>query len=108
MALVPKRSLLIGGALAGVLVLYVLGTQNRPEEGGGEPAANSTQCRVTVTADALNVRAAPAADAQRVGRYTRGTQVDADRVVENGFRKIGENRWVATEFIQPLPGRDCG
>jgi hypothetical protein len=107
MALVPKRSLLIGGVLAGALVLYVLGNGARPNE-SGEPASNPTQCRVTVVADALNVRAEPDANSERVDKIPRGTQIDADKVVENGWRKIGENRWVSAEYIEPVPGRDCG
>jgi hypothetical protein len=72
------------------------------------PAANTTQCRVTVNADVLNVRAAPAAGSAKVGQLTRGQETDADKVVQAGFRKIGDNRWIATDFAQPLSGRDCG
>lgn len=107
MALMPKRSVLIGGALAGVVVLYVLGSQTRPSE-GSEPTSNPTQCRVASTVDGLRVRSAPGLDGAIVARLDRGQEADADKVVQNGFRKLGENRWVSAEFITPLPGRDCG
>ena len=105
--LAPKRTMIIGGALAGVLALYVAGMAKQHNE-NTSPAANTTQCRVTVNADVLNIRAAPAASAAKVGQLTRGQQTDADKVVQNGFRKLGENRWISAEFATPLSGRDCG
>ena len=105
--LAPKRTLVIGGVLAAVLVLYVLGSDKQRNQTSGQ-TQNPTQCRVTVTADVLNVRAAPDVKAQIVGKFTRGQETDADKVVQAGFRKIGDNRWIATDFAQPLSGRDCG
>lgn len=105
--LAPKRTLIIGGALAAVLVLYVLGSEQKRNQ-GTEPAANTNQCRVTVTADGLRVREAPSLDAKVVGRFSVGNETDADKVVQNGFRKLGDKRWVSTEFIKPVSGRDCG
>jgi hypothetical protein len=105
--LAPKRTLVIGGALAAVLVLYVLGSEQKRDQ-NTEPAAGSTQCRVTVTADGLRVREAPSLEARIVGRFALGNETDADRVVQNGFRKISDNRWVSAEFVKPLAGRDCG
>jgi hypothetical protein len=105
--LAPKRTLIIGGVLVAVLVLYVLGSDKQRSQNSTQPQ-NTTQCRVTVTADVLNVRAAPDATAQIVGKLTRGQETDADKVVQAGFRKVGENRWIATDFAQPLSGRDCG
>ena len=104
--LTPKRSLIIGGSLAAVLVLYVLGSAKQRSEGSA-PAVNTTQCRVLVTADVLNIRSAPALDGAVVGKLSGGQQADADKFVQNGFRKLGENRWVSTDFVKPLPGRDC-
>ncbi|HEV8555504.1 MAG TPA: SH3 domain-containing protein [Actinophytocola sp.] len=104
--LAPKRTLVIGGVLAAVLVLYVLGS-DKQQNNNSSPTGNTTQCRVSVTADVLNVRAAPDVTAQIVGKFTKGQETDADKVVQAGFRKIGENRWIATDFAQPLSGRDC-
>jgi hypothetical protein len=108
MALAPKRTLVIGAGLVGVLALYVLGNQNGEQGAGSSPAANPSQCRVTVTADVLNVRAAPDATSERVGAFRRGAETVAEKVVENGFRKLGDNRWVSAQYIQAMPGHDCG
>ena len=61
-----------------------------------------------MTADVLNVRAAPDAKAQIVGKLTRGQETDADKTVQAGFRKVGDNRWISADFARPLSGRDCG
>lgn len=108
MAWTQKRTFAVGGLLAGVLVLYVLGSEKqRTGSGTGtEPAANTAQCRVTVTADVLNIRAAPDLAAKVVDKFNRGNEINADRTVQNGFRKIGENRWISTQFIKPMT--DCG
>lgn len=111
MAWTQKRTFAVGGVLLGVLVLYVLGSEKQRNESGtpgSEPAANPGQCRVTVTADVLNIRAAPDLGAKIVDKFNRGQQTDADRTVQNGFRKIGENRWISTRYISPMSGRDCG
>jgi hypothetical protein len=105
--LAPKRTLVLGGALIAVLVLYVLGSEKKRED-TTQPAANPSQCRVTITVDGLRVREAPNTEAKIVGRFNRGNETDADKLVQNGFRKIGDNRWVSAEFTQPLSGRDCG
>jgi hypothetical protein len=105
MALAPKKTVVIGAGLAAVAILYVLGSEQKRNE--TQPAANSTQCRVSVTVDGLRVREQPSVDAKIVGRFDRGAETNADKLVQNGFRKIGENRWVSTEFVQPVSGRDC-
>ena len=101
-----KRTLAVIASVAGVLLLYVTGPKEVPD--GTERVANPTQCRVTVIADVLRVRAAPDLNAPIVDRFKRDAVTDADKVVENGFRKVGENRWAAEEFLTPLPGHDCG
>jgi hypothetical protein len=108
--LLPKRTLVIGGVLVAVGVLYILGAdkQHNQQGQGTSPTANSAQCRVSVTADILNVRATPALNGTIVGKLQRGQESDADKVVQNGFRKLADNRWVSTDFTKPLTGRDCG
>ncbi|HEV2782037.1 MAG TPA: SH3 domain-containing protein [Actinophytocola sp.] len=98
---------MIGAAVVGVLVLYVLGSETRPDQDAGS-TANPSQCRIASTVDGLRVRSAPTLDSAIVDRLNSGDETDADKVVENGFRKIGEGRWVSAEFTRPLPGRDCG
>jgi hypothetical protein len=109
----PKRTLIVIAVLVGVIVLYVLGSDkqgpNSAAPGGGTaPAANATQCRVTVTADVLKVRAAPDAKSAQVGSYKQNAEIDADKLVQNGFRKLGEGKWVSNDFVKPMQGRDCG
>lgn len=105
--LAPKKAIVIGGVLVAVLVLYVLGSEKRRND-TASPTANTNQCRVTVTADVLRVRDEPLPSARVVDRLTKGQETDADKVVQNGYRKIGDNRWVSVDFAQPLSGRDCG
>jgi hypothetical protein len=108
----PKRTLIVIAVLVGVIVLYVLGSDKQSpgsaSPGGAAPAANATQCRVTVTADVLKVRAAPDVKAAQVGSYKQNAEVDADKLVQNGFRKLGEGKWVSNQFVKPMQGRDCG
>ena len=106
MAGLSKRTLMIVAGGVGVIAIYVMGDERQP--GAAEPAADPAQCRVTVTADVLNVRAAPALDAPVVGKYLRDAETDADKLVENGFRKLGDERWAASEYLAPKSGHDCG
>lgn len=100
--LLPKRTLLIGGALVGVVSMYSMGV-----ESPNAPASSAAKCRVSVTADVLNVRAAPDGHADIVGKFKQGAETDALPTVQNGFRMLGPNRWASAQFLQPLPGRTC-
>jgi hypothetical protein len=100
-----RRAMTLIGGGAAVLALYVYGDDARPQD--AVAAANPAQCRVTVTADVLNVRSAPAQSAPKVGSFLKGAETNADKVVENGYRKISENRWAANEFLTPMQGHDC-
>jgi hypothetical protein len=108
----PKRTLIVIAVLVGVIVLYVLGSNKQAQDASNAspaaPAANASQCRVTVTADVLKVRATPDVKAQQVGSYKQNAQVDADKVVQNGFRRLSEGHWVSNDFVKPVEGRDCG
>jgi hypothetical protein len=95
--------ILIGGG-AGLLAI-VYGGDKQPQDAAA--AVNPAQCRVTVTADVLNVRAAPALDAPIVGKFRKDAETDADKVVENGFRKIANDKWASDEFLAPKAGHDC-
>ena len=101
-----KRTLVIVGVLVAVLVLYVLGSAKKQDN--ATPAADANQCRVTVTADVLRVHAGPELASKVVDRLTKGQETNADKQVQNGFRKLGDSRWVSVDFAQPLAGRDCG
>lgn len=105
-----KRTLVAVVLLAGVGLLYVQGSDQRREEGrdGAPASSNTSQCRIASTEDGVRVRSAPAIDpANIVDELAAGEEVDADKVVQNGFRKLAEGRWVSVDFAKPLEGRDC-
>ncbi len=109
--LTGKRTLVAGALLVGVLWLYAMGSEKRREEGtdGSETSVTTTQCRVESTVDGLNIRSAPAVAANNVvGELNLGDQSDAEKVVQDGFRKLAEDRWVSAEFVKVVEGRDCG
>lgn len=101
---IPKKTLIMLGLLVGVVVIFALGSdqQSSGAEGG------SSECRVTVTADILNVRAGPGLDAEIVGKYRQDAEAEASTKVQNGFRQLSENRWAADEFLEPVDGANCG
>lgn len=101
-----KKATMAVGVGGGLLALYLLG--DGAQRSAAETTADATQCRVTVVADVLNVRAAPALDAPIVGKFTKDAETDADKLVENGFRKLADDRWAANEFLAPKQGHDCG
>jgi hypothetical protein len=107
-----KRTLITVALVAGVLWLYAMGSEQRREDGkdgsDSDATAGTTQCRVEATVDGLNIRSAPAIDpANVVGKLSLGDQSDAEKVVQNGFRKLDEGRWVSLELVQTVEGRDC-
>jgi hypothetical protein len=104
---IPKRLLIVVGLVAGVLVVYLSGADQRASE-GAESGAGAGACRMTVTADVLNVRAGPSTDTDVVGKYLRDAEADALPEVKDGFRKLAENRWAAEEFLRPVDGAKCG
>jgi uncharacterized protein YgiM (DUF1202 family) len=103
----PKRSVVIGGLLAAVVAVYVF-SSTKTSAADSTPAPTASQCRVVVAADVLNVRSAPDSKADIVGKIKQGAQANADKVVTNGFRKVGDNRWVSAQFLKPVTGSNCG
>ncbi|MFC4004478.1 SH3 domain-containing protein [Prauserella oleivorans] len=102
---IPKRTLIILAVLVGVVVIYAIGSDQRSS--GAEGSA-SGGCTVTVTADILNVRSAPSLQGEIVGKLEQDAETEATKVVQNGFRRIDENRWAADEFLEPVDGASCG
>ena len=105
-----KRTLVAAGLLVGVLWLYAMGSEQRRGEGedGSDTSTNTAQCRVESTVDGLNIRSAPALNPGNVvGELNQGDQINAVKVVQNGFRKLAEGRWVSDEFARPVDGADC-
>lgn len=105
-----KRTLVAMVLLGGVLVLYAMGAEEqRAKQGAESETTTTTQCRVTSTVDGLNVRSAPVEDpANVVGQFSEGDEADAHKEVENGFRRLTDDRWVSVRYTQPMEGRDCG
>jgi hypothetical protein len=105
-----KRTLVTAALLIGVLWLYAMGSEKRNGEGaeGSDTSTNTAQCRVEATVDGLNIRSAPAlSPGNVVGELNRGDQSNAVKVVQNGFRKLAEGRWVSDEFAKPIDGANC-
>ncbi|GLY63405.1 SH3 domain-containing protein [Amycolatopsis taiwanensis] len=100
-----KRVVIIIAVLAGIGLIYVMGTDRRAASQSGGTA---TGCRVTVTADVLNVRAAPDPNSQIVGKFNHNAETAAETQVQNGFRKLADNKWASAEFLQPVQGTNCG
>jgi hypothetical protein len=89
------------GALLTVLALLDRGSLDEARADG------STGCQLEVTTDQLNVRAGPAAVAEQVGTVQRGQLLDGTTTVVDGFRELEDGRYVADEFLTPVPGTDC-
>ncbi|WP_236796776.1 SH3 domain-containing protein [Amycolatopsis sp. GM8] len=103
---IPKKALIILAVLAGVGIIYVMGVDKQASEGA--TGGGSTGCKMSVTADVLNVRAAPDANAQIVGKFNQNAQTGAEPVVQNGFRKLADNKWAKTDFLKAIDGTNCG
>jgi hypothetical protein len=91
--------------LSGIGLIYLAGADKRS---AGASGGSPTGCKVAVVADVLNARSAPVAEAGIVGKYNKDAQIDAQPVVQDGFRKIADNKWAKTEYLQPLAGSNCG
>ena len=104
----PKRAVIIGAVLIGVLVIYLMGADKQSSAGAPGGGAAPGGCVVTVTADVLNVREAPDAGAKVSGKYQQNAQVNAQPVVQNGFRKLADDKWAKTDYLRPVDGANCG
>jgi hypothetical protein len=104
-----KRTLIALVLLAAVWLLYVQGSDQRSKEGGDTPASSETAaCRVESTTDGLRVRSAPVIDPDNVvDELASGEKVDASTEVKDGFRKLGDGRWVSEKYVRPLAGTTC-
>lgn len=100
---IPTRGLIVVGVLGAAGVMWVT---NGGKPMGSEKAAS--QCRVSVTADILNVRSGPADTQPIVATMPRDSVVPAERRVENGFRLLGDGRWVNNDFVAPTSDSNCG
>lgn len=99
---IPKKILIVIGAIAAVVIVIALSRKDQADAQG-----SPTGCKVSVTADVLNARETAAGNGKIVGKYLRGAEFDAQTVVQNGFRKVADGKWVANDFVQPVSGAKC-
>ncbi|MGH3829437.1 MAG: SH3 domain-containing protein [Pseudonocardiaceae bacterium] len=99
----------IGGGVAVAILLLVAAHNSQTPLGTNETGSSGTgSCRVTVTADSLNVRSSPDSFGSVVQTYSRGEIVSAERTILNDYRQLGPDRWAAQEYLDPMPGSNCG
>ncbi len=91
---------LIGLALA-LIALLDRGSLDLAQSDG------SSACRLEVTTGQVNLRAGPDQASELIGTIDRGVVVDGTTTVTNGFRELEDGRFVADEFLTPVPGTDC-
>ncbi|OXM49919.1 hypothetical protein [Amycolatopsis alba] len=96
-----SKPVLFLGAGAALIVVVAISGQDKAS------SASPTGCQVVVTADVLNARDVPGGQ-KIVGKYVKDAKIDAQPVVENGFRKIAEGKWVSAQFAPPVEGAKCG
>ncbi|CAL9674767.1 SH3 domain-containing protein [Saccharothrix sp. NPDC042600] len=99
---IPLRGMIVIGVLGAAGLMYVAngGKQLGPEQ-------LTRECRVTVTADILNVRSGPADTQPIVATVQRDAVVKAERTVQNGFRLLSDGRWVNDQFVTPTSDSNC-
>lgn len=103
---IPKRTLLVFAFLAVVVMIYSSGAEQGVS--AGSDGRSGAGCRVSVTADLLNVRSGPNLDADVIGRFARDAETDATTKVANGYRKITDGRWASDKYLRPVDGARCG
>ncbi len=102
-----KRMLIVIGALVVVVVVFIIQSKNNPNGNSSNSGNNSAaQCQVRVNADVLHVRSSPDANASIVKSLSSGVVINAEKTIQNGFRQLGDNQWVSSQFVAPVSG-DC-
>lgn len=94
---ITKRRLWIGAGVVVVWAFVLNASRDEPPP----------RCEVSVTADVLEVRSDPEADAPVIDQLGEGDVVEADGAIRNGFREVGEGRWTSAQFLVETPGSDC-
>jgi hypothetical protein len=98
-----KRVLFVLGLLVLVAVVYVI--QGVKKVHAQQPGSTTTgQCQVQVVADVLNIRSSPDGKGPVVGKLNTGAIMTAQASVQNGYRKLADNRWAASQFLKPVSG----
>lgn len=104
----PKRALLIGAGLVAVVLIYVFSSGNDASAGSDDdPDSSKGKCEVSVSADMLNVRAEPDVDSDVVDQLEGDAEVEAGTEVRDGYRQLGEERWAADKYLEPVGDTEC-
>jgi hypothetical protein len=99
---VPVRGMIVIGVLGFAGVMYAAN--------GGKPMGSESSaeiCKIVVTADILNVRSGPGDMQPIVSTMPRDAVTDAQDRVENGYRMLGDRRWVSSEFVALTSDSTC-
>ncbi|SEQ75362.1 SH3 domain-containing protein [Lentzea sp. HUAS12] len=100
---VPVRGLIVIGVLGVAGVMYAV-NGGKPMDSGDKSAEI---CKVTVTADILNVRSGPGDMQPIVSTMPRDAVTDAQARVENGYRMLSDRRWVSQSFVALTSDSTC-
>ncbi|MEJ8280319.1 hypothetical protein [Pseudonocardia spirodelae] len=101
-----RKSILKGWPLVGLigvgLTVVALGY------GGATGNIETTGCRVVVQGDQVTVRSAPSSSASPVATIPGGTEVEAETIVDSGWRRLAEgDRWVPVDSVAATSGSRC-
>ncbi len=99
---VPVRGMIVIGVLGVAAVMYLVN--------GGKPMGSEKgpqTCKITVTADILNVRSGPGDMQPIVSTMQRDAVAKAEPRVESGYRMLSDRRWVSTQFVALTSDSTC-
>lgn len=99
---IPVRGMIVVGVL-GVAGFMYLANGGKPIDGSDKPQI----CKITVTADILNVRSGPGDMQPIVSTMPRDAVANAAPRVENGYRMLSDRRWVSTQFVALTSDSTC-
>ena len=94
-----------GAFVVGVFVLSA--ERDSTHRDSAQRDQSSPRCEVSVTANVLNIRSGPDAGTPVIDQLGAGEVAEADGTIRNGFRQMGEGRWVSAQFLTETPGSDC-
>jgi hypothetical protein len=100
---------LVGLVVVGALAIPKLISDNSNGKPETDTTTSDVPCRVTVTVDGMNVRSSPSLDPETVvDKLNLGEELYAEKIVQNGYRKLAEDRWASLDLLQTVSGYDCG
>jgi hypothetical protein len=97
--------LFVVGVVVLVAILVVIQNSKKPANQTTQTTSSTgNSCQVQVTANVLNVRAAPNGTAKIVATLTNGAVKSATSTVQNNFRELAPNQWAAAQFLKTVSG----